>query len=335
MKRCPPRRAAGFTLTEILVSLVVGLVLIGAVVTLVIGNSRSRNAFEQIGQQMETGRFAARLLAEDVRHGGYYGEFFDVGAAPAALPDPCATAPASLAGALPLALQGYDAPATVPSPLSACLPDANHVPGTDILVVRRAATTVTTPPLLSGDVYLQSTPLGQVLASGADPAPFATLKKKDGSAADIRKYHVHIYFVSPCSVPAGGGDVCTGPSDDDGAPIPTLKRLELQPGSPGAVFQLAPLAEGIDDLQLDYGIDGDGDGTPDSYLAAPATTDWANVTAVQIHLLARESRRTPGYQDDKQYALGLAGLTAARNDGFRRHLYSLLARAVNVAGRRE
>ena len=49
-------------------------------------------------------------------------------------------APGALKDAIPLPIQGYDAPATVPSPLSGCLSDANHVPGTDILVIRRADT---------------------------------------------------------------------------------------------------------------------------------------------------------------------------------------------------
>ena len=38
-----------------------------------------------------------------------------------------------------------------------------------------------------------------------------TLRNKDfASYSPIRRYHVHIYFIAPCSVPAGGGSVCTG-----------------------------------------------------------------------------------------------------------------------------
>ena len=48
-------------------------------------------------------------------------------------------------------------------------------------------------------------------------------------AAAIRRYRTHIYFVAPCSVPFDGSNppICTGPSDDGGRPIPTLKRLEV------------------------------------------------------------------------------------------------------------
>src|SRR2546430_11077705 len=56
---------------------------------------------------------------------------------PGVLPDPCETANmAALRNAAAFSVQGYDAPAS--SPITTCLPAANHLAGTDVLVVRRA-----------------------------------------------------------------------------------------------------------------------------------------------------------------------------------------------------
>src|SRR5678809_1005243 len=102
-------------------------------------------------------------------------------------------------------------------------------------------------------------------ASATDQTAFNLMNKDPTKYAPIRKYHVHIYFVAPCSVPTGGGTVCTGSSDDNGRPIPTLKRIEL---ASNGTMNVISLVEGIENLQVDYGIDGDKDGVPDTTYVA-------------------------------------------------------------------
>ena len=254
-------------------------------------------------------------------------------------------------------------------------------PGSDILVVRRTDTeALAAPPTLS-DVYLQANPVEAEVQFG-DPDGFsigslnadntvavvgtkasgkgvaATVLKKanvadanpvDPSprlAADIRKYHTHIYFVAPCSVPKDGGAHCTGAADDGGRPIPTLKRLELTAGAGGATMTLVPLVEGVEKLQVDFGIDGQpnsvnpatgrtGDGVADGWVQAPTLLQLPDVVAARVHILARNTDPTNGYSDTKQYSLGLAGTTNAANDAFKRHAYTLMVRLVNLASRRE
>ena len=82
------------------------------------------------------------------------------------------------------------------------------------------------------------------------------------------------------------------------------------------------------------------DGTPDSYVAAPAETaisSWTNVMAVRVYVLARNIDNTPGYSDVKTYALG-SGITftpSGSETQYRRHAYSSLVRLNNPSGRRE
>jgi type IV pilus assembly protein PilW len=334
---------AGMSLVELMISITIGLLLLAGVTALIAAQSSARKELDNAGRQIENGRYAAQLLQEDIQLAGYYGEYASAGTAPVSLPDPCATDTASLLTAVPLPIQGYDSPTTVPSPLntSACLPNANHLPGTDILVIRRTDTT--TLPIASavvGQVYLQSGLMPPspnfdfVLGNGSDTSVFKLKKKNGTTASDLRNYLVHIYFVSPCNVPATG-TTCNGSSDDNGRPIPTLKRLDLTVTGGAATFSTVPLVEGIENLQLDYGVDTTNDGSPDSYTTAPTVADWANVMSIRVNLLARSNDTSPGYTSNKQYSLGAAGTVGPFTDNYKRHVFSQLIRVINPSGRRE
>lgn len=341
-------RQAGLSLIELMVSITIGLFLLVGLVSVF---STSNQAYMDLGrssQQIENGRFAVQLLVDDIGHAGFYGRYSQTPVIPAALPDPCVNSDmAALRAAIAFPLQGYDAPAS--SPITACLPAANHLAGTDILVLRRTdstmaagnATTIPNAALSANGIYLQanadSTAL-PVLAVAAgtqagDQATFALKNKDATSYAPIRKYHVHIYFVAPCSVPAGGGSVCTGSADDNGAPIPTLKRIEL---AANGSMNVIPLVEGIENFQVDYGIDADKDGVPDAaYVTVPAAVaDWANVVSARINILARNIEPSGSFTDAKTYDMGAAGSV---NPGgpYKRHVYNAAIRVINPSSRRE
>jgi type IV pilus assembly protein PilW len=214
-------------------------------------------------------------------------------------------------------------------------------------VIRRADTKYSSLDT-TGQVFIQTSAASTVMATGTGstwgtssstfPLFFDQLQTV---AVPLRKYFVHIYFVSPCSVPAGGATDCTGSGDDNGHPIPTLKRLELSYNGAATQWTIVPLVEGIENMQLDYGMDTDGDGYPNNYITNPATsTDWSNVMAVRINLLARNIDCTASYQDTKTYNLGLAsGITPASavgctNGDYRRHVFTEAVRAINPSSRR-
>ena len=338
-------RSAGFSLIEIMVAMAIGLLLMAGLLSVVVNTNQSYGELNKASLRLENGRYAMQVLTDDIQHAGFYGEYFNIPSPPAALPDPCATAPANLQAALPLPIQGYEAPAT--SPLS-CLPSANHLTGTDILVIRRVSTATTAVDALKeGMVYLQGRTGDVVLnaaASGSEQnQAIFNLTKKDGTTrADIREFSTAIYFISPCSIPASGS-TCSA-SADGGNPIPTLKRIELTHSGTSTTMRTTPLVEGIENLQIEYGIDRSGDGAPnesglgtgDAYVTNPATTtEWSNGVALRLFLLARSIQSSAGHQDAKAYDLGQAGTAGPFNDAYKRHLFSAAVRVINPSSRRE
>jgi type IV pilus assembly protein PilW len=351
----------GISLIELMISITIGLLLLAGLTTVFVNSSRAQAELARASQQIENGRFATQTLQEDIWHAGFYGRHVAyVTSAPAALPDPCSTnvdtavaVPTPLQNALGFAVQGYDDPAAVPAALAGCLSAGDFVPRTDILVVRRAESrVVAVASLAANTIYLQSVaeaydpvtlqPMKPVIAKGSPSSTFNQQSPTTGELGEIRRFRVHVYFIAPCSVPADGGTSCTGPGDDSGRPIPTLKRLEL---GPAGTFQIVPLVEGIENLQADYGIDTvlgglptgapyAGDGMPETYVAAPTAAEFSQVVAVRLHVLARATEPSVSYADAKTYDLGLHG-TVTPGGPYKRHVFTTVVRIQNVAGWRE
>jgi type IV pilus assembly protein PilW len=328
LNRCPQARPQrGVTLVELMVAMAVGLLLIAATTMLFASTSRSRLELQKTSRMMESGRYAQDLLIEDLRHAGFYGEMSILPAA-VSIADPCATDPADL---------GWSAaaPLTIPAPVSGigeaeatpgCV--ADRLDGTDIVVVRRVST-VPRPvdALPAGVLHVQTSRCAEDVPAFAVGSTAADLPLRGAAcvaAATARQYFVRIYYVSRCN--ECGVDT-----------IPTLKRVELD----GLQMRVTPLVEGIENLQLDYGFDLDGDGIADRFLPGLSGVpgepddDWGNVVAVRVHLLARTPDLPAGHLDGRTYTLGLFGPLGPMNDGWKRSVFTSMARLNNPAGRRE
>jgi len=328
-------RCAGFSLVELMVALVLGMLLLVGLATLFANTSVARSEIDKAGRQIENGRFALQTLSDDVRDAGYYGPLNEAPAPPGgAPPDPCLS-PTTLG----LPIQGY-----VDNTGLTCVQGAavGYKAGTAVLVVRRASTALPAPGFVAGEFNIQ------VSGCAGDFAPYTvsaaasalTLHANSASApgckpltsapvADIAPLYVRIYYVSTCS-----DTDCSAAGADS---VPTLKRIDVKPA--GASTPL-PVVDGIENIQFDYGLDATLDGAPESYTdtATPPTTvaDWGNVMSVRIHVLSRNIDRTGTYTDAKTYALGSVSVTPTGADlKYKRHAYSELVRLNNPAGRRE
>ena len=332
------RREGGFSLVELMISITIGLIVLAVLATIFANTSRARAEIERTSQQIDNGRYAVELLSQDMQLAGYYGEL-DVGAlpVPGAVPDVCSTDPAVWNAALPLHVQGAIDGGAMP----ACMPVSMKA-GTDVMAVRRARTCVAGSA--DCDAVVPTEPYVQVGLCSTTPTPYALgiaadtafpLELKDcGTAAGLRRFVTHIYFISN--------------DNGSGAAVPTLKRLELA----GNAFTEVPLVEGIERLRVEYGIDSDGDGAPDGYTHDPDSytfagctsctppQNWANVVTAKLHVLSRALETSPGYVNTKVFDMGLDGMGAPVRigpfgDGYRRQVYSAALRVMNVSGRRD
>ncbi len=336
------RNSDGYTIVELMVAMALGLLILAGLTTIFVSNSRARSEMERAGQQIDNGRYAVQLLADGLRNSGYLAKFDPRPlTTPATKPDPCATVLTTLNTALPLAVQGYDNGADAPT----CLSDVK--PGTDILVVRRASTCAVgdanCDAQISGAPYFQASECSSATElSSTNVANYyafdtntdnLTLQQKDcATLAAIHQYRTHIYFVAN--------------NDKSGDGIPTLKRAELSASG----FSIVPLVEGIEKLELEYGIDTSvpTSGAPAVFTADPDSYDgctaatcmgyWRNTVAAKIYLLARNTTTSAGYTDGKTYSLGLnadgtPNTIGPFNDQYKRHAYEATVRLNNTAGR--
>jgi type IV pilus assembly protein PilW len=355
----PPAAQRGFSLIELMVSVVVGLAIIAALAMLFANTSRARLETEKTSQQIENGRYATQYLRDELRMAGYFGEFAPtLLATPAATPDPSLTDDASVAAAIPIGVQGYHfgmtaSTAGVPAGVLALLTDRKA--NSDVLVIRRISSCTAGPTVAEASCsamdtsnykYFQTTLCQAQLTNlaatdqfvlGTNATVFTTtnaavtssptfLAQKDcATAAATRAVYVRFYYIANNDV-AGDG-------------IPTLKMVAL-----GSTSFFAPvaIAEGIDSMQIEYGQDTNADGAPDVYVTDPGAlgADWAKVTAVKVRLLARNTQPTLGMSDDPRTFI--MGSTAGADntfgpftDKYKRHMYTTVVRLVNVAERFE
>jgi type IV pilus assembly protein PilW len=366
----PLKTQVGLSLIELMVALTIGLLLMTGLSLIFVNSSEANRELQKTAQQIENGRYATEILSQDLRLAGFYGHFHELPAAPAGLPDPCEIAStAVLKDALALPVQGYRAAnLTTRADISAStcddkglLTNANLRSGSDVLVIRRADTNVLVRPggiATTNEFYIQTTGTLVEVQVGNGNA-IGTDKKADGTVsiwfanaapptpAPIRKLHVHVYFVAPCSVGSGtatvGGVTIPGICAAGDDSVPTLKRLELISLNGSATMRLVPLVEGIEYFKIEYGVDNApgtvsvetgliGDATADAYAATPG--DWTQVISAKVYVLARNNDPTAAFIDDKTYTLGTAAVPAA-TDKFRRHVYTAAVRLVNTSGRRE
>lgn len=378
--RRPAQR--GLSLVELMFGLTIGLVLTLGLFTLISNQSSAFKTQDDFARMQENGATALRYIGDSVRMAGFYGYTMDPGninttiggvtmsTGPA---DDCgsATNPPTTNWALnvtvPISgitgLTSAAVNAQLPCILAANFLDVPLPRGQQLLITRSAAgyRIPDTAPLgdLTADlaaqpnyrttVYLQGDPNAGLLFYGSN---FAALKAAtstrvlpSGNDVGIFEYRAYVYYLRPCSRPAGGGANCTGAGDDAGQPIPTLVRQELIGSATGPKMIEVPLVEGIERIDFRFGIDTTNDGIADSFTATPAdAVAWANVVAVKVSVLVRSPTPSAQYNDSaKSYDLDgdgtvdyacTADLVTPRACSYKRKVFSQTFQLRNIAQRR-
>jgi type IV pilus assembly protein PilW len=304
--RCSPEpaRARGFSLIELMVSLAIGLFLVGGALTIYVQGRATHQVNSKVAELQDNARVALDLLASDAILSDYWARTDESAAishraGDAANPMPPAFEPGGDCYA------GYYLNVEVPvdganedqtgaaNPFAGCLPDAARRAGTDVLVVRHAAAAETARADIEGTrVYLVSNPMSGTLFVGSQPFPA-------GYAGDdpVNELVTNAYYVSPTS--------------SAGADVPSLRRMTLSAGPSITDEELVP---GVEDFQVQLGIDTDGDGSVNSYVSPGSPTiAGAQVTAVRVWLRLRAEDGELGFTDGATYAYAGRSVTPADN----------------------
>ena len=250
LKKAPQvrRHRAGVTLVELMVALAIGSFLIIGAVTVA---TQSRQAFlvnESIAKVQETAQFAIDTIEADLRMASNWGQTSRSdaidGRATDTDPDPYGVLAGGAAGcgatwALDLTrpIEGSD------SYVLPCPANAGAQPNSDVVTIRRA--TVDPEPPVAGRVQIQSTRVqGRLFNDDVIPAGY------DATTSATHSLLVNSYYVAADSTLIPG--------------VPTLRRKSLAAGGPTIVdLEVAP---GVENLQLQFGVDTDQDNDVDRYV---------------------------------------------------------------------
>src|SRR5690606_33304573 len=271
-------RQGGVTLIELMVAMVLGLIIIGGVFAVYLSTADARRTNETIARIQEDARFALRTVKDDLRLAGNWGKTRTTGTLDGFKGLPTQLDPISGdcedRWYIDLVQAVWAANGTNPFS-GTCVPA--HLANTDMLAVRYAAPEEATT-LTSGVMYVRSDMArGEVFDGGVGATGSYSVDAEDHALA------THPYYVRPHTPVAGDN-------------LPSLRRIRLAPG-PALVDE--EIISGIEDFQVQYGIDDDGDGSVNRYIDPDAGVNTARVIAIRLWVLARADSAEVGFTDDQ------------------------------------
>jgi type IV pilus assembly protein PilW len=297
---------SGFGLAEMMISLTIGLLIIAALFGVVISSSNNSKTNDRTSELQSNGRFALDHLARELRHAGNRGYT-------AALPDSAAWVTPIIANECGTAgsfvkniRQGVWA-SNNSNPFAANCISGGSAAQTykqgDVLVIRRAASTPTLQVnAIANASYLRSSYLTETAMQGSALPAGTTV------GTEIFALQNYVYYI--------GGD-------DADSTIPALRRVTL--ANNAMVDEL--VVSGIEQIEVEFGVTQ----TANSryFLAddingghsATGPTDWDNINAVRIWLLARNAKTEAGYTNTNTYNLS-DQTYGPFNDNFRRQIFT-------------
>ncbi len=315
--------ARGFSLVELMVALVLGLILMSGAAGIYIASKRSYSELEQVAGISDNGRFVLQLISESLRHAGFFGEVtagrMTRDANLSAIAGDCTGAGAVYQYTSYL----FATTSNGGGNALGCVTDA--VPNTDVLVIKHAIPrplsdgdrdnpdladplvgdgVIDTPSALQAtSTYVMTNGIGGVLFDGADTAPTIT-EGGEIPGGVAWEYAYELYYLRD-------GDI----------PWLARKSLAWDAGAGAMSIVTENMVQGVENMRFRFGYDTSGDGEVDTYgNATEVAGNWDRIESVEVSVLLRNALEDPQYQNAKTYNLGDLALTPA--DSFRRIMVS-------------
>ena len=309
----------GFSLIEVMVSLVLGLFVLAMIVNVFINTKQNHAQNERVTETLESGRYALRQLATDLQAAGFLGGLTDLtklSIDASTLPNPAVDCGTSSETTWAYDVQSYRSvqftSGTSGSAAAAqhqCINAGIFLDGTDVLAVKRVFNQEITAEadLVDKNVYLRSD-YDSACLWFRDGASLPGASGCPTTGYVDWQYLTHIYYIRNFAVTAGDG-------------IPTLCRKTLSGNSGAPAMEDLCLAEGIEQFHIQFGIDTDRDGVANRFMSNPPDDDLrTRAVSARIFVLARAKREDPTFSNTKTYTLGERVINV--NDNFYRRVYS-------------
>ena len=313
----PPRRsrrsgARGLTLVEMMVAMVIGMLLVVGMSTVFVNSTQSRNEVELSADVIENGQYALLTLSRELAQTGFYGTMVAPAGSTIEL---CSTDTAVWATSLTahaVGLNNGDADPPVPGAQARhrcrLRPARQHLHDRRGRRRLRRGRAPGLPPGLGVQHGVQHRSV--CVARGNDPALALQTKACDGTRAPKRRLVRRFYYVSAADV---------------------LSSVDITPD--GALPPVA-LVDNIEQMQIEYAVDVDGDGTPDAFSATPA--DWTLVIGARLWLLARSTSTSRNASAAMTFEMSDTRFDVAETPrNFKRRVYTTYIAFLTPKSRRE
>ena len=323
MNRNSALRQAGISMVEILIALVISLFLLGGIVQVYLANTTTYRFTEALGRVQENGRFALEFIAQDLRMAGFFG---------CAMFDPEDSE--NIVNNLNPSGTGYDN-SLHDFVLAGVIEgsDNDGLNGSDSVTLRgsKAGQLNIVPPFSvnkSANIFVTSNnilaPDDIVMVSNCRGADIFQVTNATQSSTANNMAVVHNtgtgspgnYNPDNCQ---GGNNHCLSQSYGVDAALFRLQSVtySIAPGASGepALWRSEnginlELIEGVEELQLLYGLDTDDDDYPNQFVTIDNVGDNFDIIAVRIMLMVH-SVEDPVVEDNQAYTFNGNTVTAA------------------------
>ncbi len=314
---------AGFSVVELMIAMLLSMSLAGAIIAVFVNNSYSFKQDENIGRMQDDARHALREIAFDLSMAGHYADLhvpssvsYDGGLTIGQDCGPAGQANwmyrATEAGTgNSLSLMAIDnATNATAAAAHSCFIGGELQDGTDVVSIKRVAGAEAN--VLSADsAYLRTNGTVGVLFSGVAPtAPPVVVAVPRADWV----FRPTIYYIR---------QFANAPGDN----IPTLCRKVLRGAGPGMTTEC--LATGIENLQIEYGIDTSENGQPNVWMTGPSLAQIQSVVTARIFLIARTTEIDTRYVNSKTYSISNAP-DLVPGDSFHRRVFSTSVSIQNI-----
>ncbi len=323
MKNMQKNHQAGFSVVELMIAMLLSMALAGAIIAVFMNNSYSFKQDDNIGRMQDDARHALREIAFDLSMAGHYADLHIPGTVQhdGGLTIGTDCGPAGEANWMYRATDNVTSESLSVTALDnttnaavaaahSCFTGGELLDGTDVVSIKRVAGAEATA-LSANGAYLRTNGTVGVLFSGV--APTAPPVPVTPPRADWA-FRPSIYYIR---------QFANTPGDN----IPTLCRKVLRGAGPSMTTEC--LATGIENLQIEYGIDTTDNGQPNVYLSNPTVTQMQTVVAARIFLIGRTTDIDTRYTNTKTYSISNSP-NFVPNDSFHRRVFSTSVSIQNI-----